>query len=55
MRTLNLPEIVQLRPQLMPELSVFGHRTIAEDEVLISGIADAIAADDRGGIDGVID
>ena len=42
MCTLNLPEIVRLRSRLVPEHRVFGHRTNAEGEVLISGIADAI-------------
>ena len=54
-RTLNLPEIVQIRSRLVPEHSVFGHRTTAEGEVLVSGIADAIAPDGQGGIDVVID
>jgi exodeoxyribonuclease-5 len=55
MRTLNLPEISQLRSRLVPEHSVFGHRTTAEGEVLVSGIADAVAPDRQGGIEAVID
>lgn len=55
MCTLNLPEIVRLRSRLVPEHRVLGYRTNAEGEVLISGIADAIAPDDEGGIDAVID
>jgi exodeoxyribonuclease-5 len=55
MRTLNLPEIARLCSRLVPEHSVFGHRTNAEGEVLISGIADAIAPDGEGGVDVVID
>ena len=55
MRTLNLPEIARLRSRLVPEYSVFGDRTNAEGEVLVSGIADAIAPDGQGGIDAVID
>jgi ATP-dependent exoDNAse (exonuclease V) beta subunit len=54
-RTLSLPEIVQLRSQLVPEHTVFGHQTTAEGEVLVSGIADAIARDAQGEIDAVID
>ena len=54
-RTLDLPEIARLRSQLVPEYNVFGHRTSSEGEVLVSGIADAIAPDDQGGIDAVID
>ena len=55
MRTLSLPEIGQLRSRLVPEYSVFGYRTNSDGEVLISGIADAIAPDDDGGIDAVVD
>ena len=54
-RTLDLPEIARLRSQLVPEYNVFGHRTSSEGEVFVSGIADAIAPDDQGGIDAVID
>jgi exodeoxyribonuclease-5 len=34
---------------------VFAGRINADSEVLVSGIADAIAPDDQGGIDAVID
>jgi hypothetical protein len=34
---------------------VFGHRTTADGEVLVSGVADAIALDSDGGIEAVID
>jgi ATP-dependent exoDNAse (exonuclease V) beta subunit len=54
-RTLNLPEIARLRSRLVPEHSVFGQRTTAEGEVLVSGIADALALDGQGGIEAVID
>jgi ATP-dependent exoDNAse (exonuclease V) beta subunit len=54
-RTLNLPEIAQLRSRLVQEHSVFGHRTTAEGEVLVSGIADAVAPDGQGGIEAVVD
>ena len=36
MRTLSLPEVARLRPLLVPEHTVFGHRTTAEGEVLVS-------------------
>jgi hypothetical protein len=55
MRTLNLPEIVELRSRLLPEHSVFGHRTTADGEVPVSGVADAVAPDGQGGIEAVID
>jgi ATP-dependent exoDNAse (exonuclease V) beta subunit len=54
-RTLKIPEIAQLRERLVPEHTVFGHKTTPVAEVLISGIADAVAADGEGGIDVVID
>jgi exodeoxyribonuclease-5 len=54
-RTLRLPEIERLALRLVPEHTVFGHRMAPDGEMLISGIADAIAPDDQGGIDAVID
>ena len=54
-RTLSLPEIARLGSRLVPEYSVFGGRINADGEVLVSGIADAIAPDGQGGIDAVID
>jgi ATP-dependent exoDNAse (exonuclease V) beta subunit len=54
-RTLTLPEIARLRPMLVPEHTVFGHRATADGEVLISGIADAAVSDGEGGINIVID
>ena len=47
-RTLNLPEIQKLRPRLLPELPIFGHQDAGDSEILISGIADAVAPDDSG-------
>ena len=54
-RTLNLPEIAELRSRLVPEHSVFGHQTTAESEVLVSGVADAVVPDGQGGIEAVVD
>ena len=54
-RTLQLPEIAQLRDRLVPEHTVFGQKTTPIGEVLISGIADAVACNSDGGIDVVID
>jgi exodeoxyribonuclease-5 len=54
-RTLNLPEIQKLRPRLLPELPIFGHQDVGGNEVLISGIADAVAADDTGRTEAVVD
>ncbi len=55
LQTLSLPEIAQLGSGLVPEHSVFGHRTTTEGEVLVSGIADAVVPDGQGGVDAVID
>ena len=55
MRTLNLPEIQKLRPRLLPELPIFGHQDAGDSEILISGVADAVAADDTGRTEAVVD
>ena len=56
-RTLNLPEIRQLRPRLVPEYTVYGRQSSMNmnPEILISGIADAVAADASGRIEVVVD
>lgn len=50
LRTLALPEIAELRPRLVPELSVWA----ADDHALIAGRADALAISDTG-VDAAID
>jgi len=54
-RTLSLPEIQKLRPRLVPEISIFGRQWTPDSEILVSGIADALAPDGQGGIDAVVD
>ena len=54
-RTLNLPEIVELRPRLVPEHTVFGHESIGKEETLVSGIADAVACDVNDKIEVIVD
>jgi hypothetical protein len=39
----------------LPEHSVIGHRTTAQSEVLVSGIADAVAPDGEGCIEAIVD
>jgi hypothetical protein len=39
----------------VPEHTVFGQRITTGGELLISGIADAVAGDGRGGIEAVVD
>ncbi|WP_035678816.1 UvrD-helicase domain-containing protein [Bradyrhizobium liaoningense] len=55
LRTLALPDVVTLRPRLVPELPLFGSHTDEGSEVLLSGQVDAIAFDDAGAIDAVVD
>ena len=53
--TLKLPEVAQLRQRLVPEHTIFGRKTTPAAEILVSGIADAVAPDAGGGIEVVID
>ncbi|GEC15447.1 UvrD-helicase domain-containing protein [Nitrobacter winogradskyi] len=55
MRTLALPEIKDLRHRLVAELPVFASSITGDGETLISGLADAVALDEHGAIDVVID
>ncbi|ABE62796.1 UvrD/REP helicase [Nitrobacter hamburgensis X14] len=55
MRTLALSEIKELRHRLVAELPVFGCSITVDGETLISGLADAVALDESGAIDVVID
>jgi exodeoxyribonuclease-5 len=54
-RALALPEIVALRPRLLPELSVYASVSTAEEEKAMVGIADAIAFGDDGAAQAVVD
>jgi exodeoxyribonuclease-5 len=54
-RTLRLPEITALRPRLVPEQTVYGHQTGADGDILISGIADAVAVNCDGQIEAIVD
>jgi len=55
LRTLALPEIAALRPRLVPENTVFAANAVDRSEVLVSGVADAIALGVVGQIEAVID
>ncbi|MCD9893223.1 UvrD-helicase domain-containing protein [Bradyrhizobium japonicum] len=55
LRTLMLPEIVTLRPHLVPEQTVFGRQSENGEETLVSGIADALVRDVHGNVQTVID
>jgi ATP-dependent exoDNAse (exonuclease V) beta subunit len=55
LRTLALPDVAALRQRLFPELPVFGSETRDGEEILLSGQADAVAFDETGAIDVVVD
>ncbi len=54
-RTLNLAEIAALRPRLVPEQTVFGSANDDKGQVLVSGIADAVAYSGSDKIEAVVD
>ena len=54
-RTLSLPEIAALRPLLIPEYSVFGSKSDGNTEILVSGVADAVARGVNDKIKAIID
>ena len=54
-RTLSIPEIAGLRSRLIPEYAINGSRMDADREIIVSGIADAIAYDNEGRIETVVD
>jgi exodeoxyribonuclease-5 len=54
-RTLSIPEIAGLRSRLIPEYTINGSRMDADREIIVSGIADAIAYDNEGRIETVVD
>ena len=54
-QTLSLPEIAAVRPRLMPEHTVFGRENDGRTEILVSGIADALAQDENGSIKVIVD
>ena len=54
-RTLQLPEIAALRPRLLPEFRVYASTIEDRAASLMAGIADAVAIDETGHIDVVVD
>ena len=54
-RTLQLPEIEALHPRLVPEFRVFTNSIEGSAATLTAGIADAVAIDEDGHIDVVVD
>jgi hypothetical protein len=54
-RTLNIPQIAQLRPRLVPEHTIYGSQSNDDGEIIVSGIADAVAYGAEGRIEVIID
>ncbi len=54
-RGFALPQVAELRPRLVPECSVFGSRIESDAELAFAGIADAVAFDETGAPEVVID
>ena len=54
-RALQIPEVVALRPRLVPELNVYAAMFADRTVTLTAGVADAVAIDERGRIEAVVD
>lgn len=54
-RTLKIPEIAELRSHLVPEHTIYGSQANEDGEIIVSGIADAVAYDTEGGIEIIVD
>ena len=54
-RTLSIPEIATLRARLVPEHTICGSQMNDDGEIIVSGIADAVAYDTEGRIEFIVD
>ena len=54
-RTLKIREIAELRPRLVPEHTIYGSEANDDGEIIVSGIADAVAYDAEGRIEVIVD
>lgn len=54
-RTLQLPEVVALIPRLVPEFPVYASAVEGSAVSLTAGVADAVALDEKGQVDVVVD
>jgi ATP-dependent exoDNAse (exonuclease V) beta subunit len=54
-RTLDIQEVAALRPRLVPELTVYQSKKDQVAEIIVSGVADAVAYDAEGRIEVVVD
>jgi exodeoxyribonuclease-5 len=54
-RALAIPEVVALRPRLLPEMTVFSAEPAEHGTVYVGGVADALALDGGKNVDVVVD
>jgi exodeoxyribonuclease-5 len=54
-KTLRIPEIAALRRRLIAEHTIYGWQMTMKGEVLVSGIADAVAVNSAGKIEVIVD
>lgn len=55
LRTLALPEVAQLRAELLPEFSVYSSVNVGSQEEVTTGVADAVSFDHEGRLSLVVD
>ena len=55
MRALNIPEVAELRPRLLPEMTVFSAELAGPGTIYVGGVADALALDGDNNVEVVID
>jgi|GEM_PF-197182 len=54
-RALNIPEVVELRQRLLPEMTVFSAEQAGQASIYVGGVADALALDGNNNVEVVID
>ncbi|MGC9954514.1 MAG: UvrD-helicase domain-containing protein [Rhizomicrobium sp.] len=54
-RALSVPQVAELRPRLVPEMTVFSAEQAEQGTVYVGGVADALALDGGNNVDVVID
>jgi len=55
LRALALPEVMALRPRLLPEMTVLSTETEGARTTFVGGVADAVAYEENGHISAIID
>jgi hypothetical protein len=54
-RALQVPEVAGLRPRLQPEFQVYAGVQVGQKMSLTAGVADAVASDNKGRVEAVVD